>query len=168
MGIKEFITSNVAYFYILRQSLPLIIYCWFIGSSFYLTLLALYTYFLCRQKVSKSSAHGRFLNAKRSWWFLGVAELSRLVALSAPNPRSDSLCLRRTSAALVASVSKLPLTRLHELSRFSKNHWRRLSKSLMRTNQAILHSMNNNSFFTPLFRALTASVACDFDNAVFF
>ena len=36
----------------------------------------------------------------------------------------------------------------------------------MRTNQAMLHSMNNNSFFTPLFRALTAAVACDFDSAV--
>ena len=66
MGIEEYITPNVVYFYILRQSLPLIHYCKFTGSSFYLTLLALYTYFLCRQKVSKNSAHGRFLNAKRS------------------------------------------------------------------------------------------------------
>ena len=41
----------------------------------------------------------------------------------------------------------LRYARLHKLSRFSKNHWRRLPKSLMRTNQAMLHSMNNRCIF---------------------
>ena len=40
------------------------------------------------------------------------------IALLLTNFRERKYCLRRTSAALVASVSKLPLTRWHELSSF--------------------------------------------------
>ena len=56
-------------------------------------------------------------NYKRAPPVVGAANIIlRLAAFYASNPQSNSLCLRRTSATLVASVSKLPLTRLHELS----------------------------------------------------
>jgi len=56
----------------------------------------------------------RALSLKPIGCFSGAAELLRLAAFYASNPQSNSLCLRRTLAALVVNVSKLPLTRLHE------------------------------------------------------
>ena len=59
--------SLISYFF-----LPLIaVVVWkvlFLSSSF----AGLYTYFLCRQKVPKTSAHRRFFNEKCSWYFVGV------------------------------------------------------------------------------------------------
>ncbi len=58
-------------------------------------------------------------NYKRAQPVVGAANIiTRLSTLCVYNPRSDSLCLRRTLAALVVNVSKLSLTRLHKLSRY--------------------------------------------------
>ena len=46
--------------------LPLIVVAICKADFSIIFFVGLYTYFLCRQKVPKSSAHGRFLNAKRS------------------------------------------------------------------------------------------------------
>ncbi len=66
MGIEDYVTliSRILLYSAVVFTLnPLL---QFYRQLFLFTLLTLYTYFLCRQKVSKSSAHGRFLNAKRS------------------------------------------------------------------------------------------------------
>ena len=77
-------------------------------------------YFLCRQKVPKSSAHGRFLNEKHSWYFVGV----------------------RNSLGSAKWLCHFSYLTLKQSSAYPQNIDTRFSKSLMRTNQAMLHSMN--------------------------
>ena len=92
-------------------------------------------------------------------------------------------CLRRTSAALVASVSKLPLTRWHELSyrpfahEFSQAKislgWALLVSNFSRRKTtrecaSLVALRRAKKTFTLLSAPFTAAVACDFDSAVFF
>ena len=78
-------------FCILWQFLPLIFYCNFMGSCFYPPFW--------RPKGCKRHS----------------AEQNQLSQPLLTNFRWTKICLQRTSATLVVSVNKFPLTRLHEL-----------------------------------------------------
>ena len=84
------------------------------------------------------------------------------------NFRKRKCCLRRTSAAFVTSVSKLPLTCWHELSSFVA----RLSATFPQKDYAgvckFSRATARQKNFTLLSAPFTAAVACDFDSAVIF
>ena len=66
--------------------------------------------------LGQHSSVERALSLKPIVCFSGAMELLQLSTRCVYNSQSNSLCLRRTLAALVVNVSKLPLTRLHKLS----------------------------------------------------
>ena len=95
-------------------------------------------------KEPKNSAHGRFLYGKRSWWFSGLRNsFDRLRCYTpCPSELKQSFASHKFGCSR-QSVNKFTLcSRLHKLSSFSSNHWRRLPKSLMRTEKAMNISMN--------------------------
>ena len=76
--------------------------------------------------------------------FLTASEADGFWGCGTTVPASETqVYLQSFKASAAGGGRSQPATTLKQSSPFSKNHWRRLPKSLMRTNEAMNLSMNN-------------------------